>query len=184
MKTAKKRSTPPVVYAQDHKFDFHRAPGHLIRRAQQIAVALFVEETSGADITPIQFALMSELARHPEIDQATLASQIAVDVATFGQVAIRLEERGLIERATDPIDRRRKRLVLTTHGKKTLAAIVEKVESAQTRIMAPLTQTEAAKFIALLTKLVGGNNDASRAPLVRYVDHCGRNGNGRNKFVN
>jgi DNA-binding MarR family transcriptional regulator len=148
-------------------FGFHTAPGHLIRRAQQIAVALFVEETSSDDITPIQFALLSELAQHPEIDQASLASQIAVDVATLGQVAMRLEERGLIARDADASDRRRKRLVITSQGEKLLKSVETKVENAQHRILAPLTKSEAVTFVKLLTKLVGGNNESSRAPLVR-----------------
>jgi bacillithiol biosynthesis cysteine-adding enzyme BshC len=38
-------------------FDFAQAPGHLIRRAHQIAVALFMTELSGEDVTPVQFAM-------------------------------------------------------------------------------------------------------------------------------
>ena len=33
-------------------FDFQHAPGHLIRRAHQLAVAIFMEETGDFDITP------------------------------------------------------------------------------------------------------------------------------------
>jgi DNA-binding MarR family transcriptional regulator len=146
-------------------FEFHNAPGHLIRRAQQIAVAIFVEETQGLDITPIQFAFLSELSAHPEIDQASLASQIAVDVATLGQVAIRLADRGLIEREVDPLDRRCKRLVVSAAGAEALKRLEPRVKVAQQRIMKPLTSAEAKTFMLLLNKIVGGNNGASRAPM-------------------
>jgi hypothetical protein len=33
-------------------------PGHLIRRAHQIAWAAFMEETKGQDITPVQYAAL------------------------------------------------------------------------------------------------------------------------------
>jgi DNA-binding MarR family transcriptional regulator len=136
----------------------------LIRRAQQIAVAIFMDESGEFDVTPIQFALLSELMQHEEIDQVTLASRIAVDVATLGQVAKRLEARGLIERAGDAVDRRRKSLVVTSAGRRLVKALVPRVTKSQERIMQPLTRAEQIQFLKLLGKLVGGNNDASRAP--------------------
>ncbi|HWS05123.1 MAG TPA: MarR family transcriptional regulator, partial [Burkholderiaceae bacterium] len=36
-------------------FDFEHAPGHLIRRAHQLAVAIFMDETADFEITPVQF---------------------------------------------------------------------------------------------------------------------------------
>jgi hypothetical protein len=38
--------------------ELHRQPGHLIRRAQQIAVAIFIEECAAFDLTPVQYASM------------------------------------------------------------------------------------------------------------------------------
>ena len=40
-------------------------PGHLIRRCQQIAVAVFAEEMGGYDITPVQFAALFTVREHP-----------------------------------------------------------------------------------------------------------------------
>jgi len=157
-------STADPDAAGDH---FYRMPGHLIRRAQQIAVALFAEETSGFDITPIQFALLSELSQSKALDQVTLASHIAVDVATLGQVAARLEERELVAREADPADARRKRIVITRKGRAVLRQIAPAVGNAQTRILAPLNARDQATFARLLEKLVRSNNDSSRAPLRR-----------------
>lgn len=148
-------------------FDYQSAPGHLIRRAQQIAVALFVEETHAFDITPIQFAMLSELAQADSIDQVTLAARVAVDVATLGQVARRLEERKLIERQNDSQDQRRKLLAVTARGRQTLEQLNTAVTNAQTRIMAPLTAREQVTFSRLLQKLVHHNNEQSRAPMRR-----------------
>ena len=38
--------------------DLHAMPGHLIRRAQQIAVAIFMEECAEFDLTPVQYAAL------------------------------------------------------------------------------------------------------------------------------
>jgi hypothetical protein len=38
-------------------YDYHAAPGHLIRRAHQLAVSIFAEKTAVFEITPVQFAM-------------------------------------------------------------------------------------------------------------------------------
>ncbi|TAG79002.1 MAG: MarR family transcriptional regulator [Burkholderiales bacterium] len=166
---ASKLVEPAPRNATQQVFDIHSVPGHLIRRAQQIAVAIFVEETAETDLTPIQFALLAELERASGVDQVTLAALIAVDVATFGQVVTRLEERGLVVRESDPVDRRRKRLALTSAGRSCLKRAIPAVRSAQARILAPLDAIEQAELCRLLAKLVEQNNDASRAPMRRVT---------------
>ena len=163
--------------AVETTFDFHSTPGHLIRRAQQIAVAIFVEETTGFDLTPIQYALLAELAHTHTLDQVTLAAPIAVDVATLGQVAQRMAERGLLAREADVEDRRRKRLGITDRGRAVLAKINPQVAAAQLRILAPLDSREQADFCRLLAKLVHHNNQQSRAPM-RRTGKTGGTGNG------
>lgn len=152
---------------RDAMLDIHAAPGHLIRRAQQIAVALFAEQTAGYDITPIQFALLSELATSGPMDQVTLASHIAIDVATLGQVAQRLAQRGLVAREADVNDRRRKLIVLIAGGRALLRKVLPLVATTQNKILAPLSPTEQVEFCRLLTRLVHQNNEQSRAPMRR-----------------
>ncbi len=47
-------------------------PGHLIRRAQQIAVSMF-HSIMGNGVTPVQYCVLRVLRDHPGIDQVTLA---------------------------------------------------------------------------------------------------------------
>ncbi|NTV85782.1 MAG: winged helix-turn-helix transcriptional regulator, partial [Burkholderiaceae bacterium] len=77
-------------------FDFEHAPGHLIRRAHQLAVAIFMDETADFEITPVQFAILNALIDTPGEDQVTLAGRVAFDAATSGSVIGRLELRGWI----------------------------------------------------------------------------------------
>lgn len=143
-------------------FDFQQAPGHLIRRAQQQAVALFIEETQAYDITPVQFAMLSALMETPGVDQVTLAARVAFDAATSGSVLGRLEAKGLVRRQADAQDRRRKLLWLTPAGEQTLRQMRRPVMRAQQRILAPLDEAERAQFMQLLGKLVAGH-EALRA---------------------
>ena len=53
--------------------DATEAPGHLARRFQQIAVAVFhaEAEAKGCDLTPVQYAALTKIAAEPGLDQAT-----------------------------------------------------------------------------------------------------------------
>ena len=147
----------------------HRKPGHLIRRLQQIAVALFMLETERLDLTPIQYASLAAIASVPDLDATRLSTLIALDRATLAQVLERLEAKRFIVRVGAKEDRRIKRLAVTPKGKKVLAAAEPGVRRAQRRILEPLKARERAAFMRMLEHLVALNNDYSRAPLRAMV---------------
>lgn len=144
-------------------FDFRHAPGHLIRRAHQVAVALFVEETAGEDVTPVQFAILNALLDHPGEDQVTLARQVAFDAATLGSVISRLETRGWVRREADAADRRRKLLWVTAEGADVARRMKRSVGKVQQRILAPLAAAERQQLVHLLERLVAAHEGASAA---------------------
>ena len=96
--------------------DLYRRPGFMIRRAHQIAVAIFLEEARESRITPTQYGVLLILERRPAIDQNTLARLLGLDRSTTGLVVRKLAERGLIARATGTVDSRRRELRLTRAG--------------------------------------------------------------------
>jgi DNA-binding MarR family transcriptional regulator len=140
-----------------HSFDFAAAPGHLIRRAHQISVAVFNEHLSMADVTPVQFAILNALLDTPGVDQITLAKHVAFDPATSGSVIGRLESKGWVVRRGPEVDRRRKLLVLTPAGLDALAGMQSAVAAVQSTILMPLTAPEQAQFMHLLSRLVAGH---------------------------
>jgi hypothetical protein len=52
-------------------------PGFLIRRLHQIHVALFQKRCAAFEITPLQYSLLSALAKRGTADQTTLADDVA-----------------------------------------------------------------------------------------------------------
>ncbi|UUZ63270.1 MarR family transcriptional regulator [Polaromonas sp. P1-6] len=138
-------------------FNFSTAPGHLIRRAQQLAVAIFMEETAGFDVTPVQFAILNALMDDPGEDQITLSGRVAFDAATSGSVIGRLEAKGWVKREADPGDKRRKLLWATPEGEKLALQMKRAVGRAQQRIVSPLDADERVQLAALLGKLVAGH---------------------------
>jgi DNA-binding MarR family transcriptional regulator len=145
--------------------DIYDKPGHLMRRAQQIAVALFMKECAAFDITPVQYATLVAIRETDEADATRLSELVAYDRSTLGSVLERLEAKGLIGRRPSRGDRRVKILDLTEAGRHLLREVEPAVVRAQGRILAPLDPAEQALFMSLLSRLVELNNGASRVPL-------------------
>ena len=147
--------------------DLRQAPGHLMRRCQQIAVSVFLDECRSWDLTPLQFAILVELKRQGPDDQVGLGGALALDRTTISVVVRKLEERGLVERTTSEKDRRSKPVSITAKGIDLISDILPAAESAQERMLAPLSVSERTQFMRLLGKMANGNNSESRAPLKR-----------------
>jgi DNA-binding MarR family transcriptional regulator len=141
--------------------DLYKMPGHLIRRAQQIAVALFMEECGESGITPVQYACLKALKENPGVDATRLSAIIAFDRSTIGNVLERLERKGLIQRFASSEDKRIKLLKLDPSGGALLRKLEAAVSRTQRRILAPLTADQQRIFIKLLTQLVAVNSDAA-----------------------
>ena len=145
--------------------DNNDKPGHLARRFQQIAVAVFhaAVEEAGYDLTPVQYAALTTVGMQPGIDQATLAGLIAYDRTTITGVVDRLVQKGLVVRQASK-DRRAHALQITDEGHRTLEGIEPAVEAAQRIMLCGLTRDEAATFMRLLRKAIAAGNELSRAP--------------------
>ena len=147
--------------------DLNDKPGHLARRFQQIAVAVFHAEMedAGFDLTPVQYAALAAISAYPGMDQASLAGTIAYDRTTITGVIDRLVQKDLVTRKASARDRRARELQMTETGKRTLRAITPAVEAAQRIMLRGLSAKEAAQLMQLLRKAIAAGNALSRAPL-------------------
>lgn len=151
---------PPV----DAPVDLADQPGYYIRRLQQIAVAVFLQEAEGHGVTPVQYATLQAVANQPSLDQRSLARAVGLDTSTLAGVVDRLEARGWMQRQASPSDRRVRLLSLTPEGQALLAEVVPAMRRAQQKILAPLPEAERQDFMRMLRTLVEANNELSRAP--------------------
>jgi DNA-binding MarR family transcriptional regulator len=143
----------------------YRRPGFMIRRAHQIAVALFLEETGELGITTTQYGILFLIEHQPGIDQISVAKLLGLDRSTTGMVVQKLEAAGLIGRGVGANDRRRRSLHLTRAGEAMLARLAQPAQRAQARILTALAPAERAQFLAMLDKLTHSFNGSTRVPL-------------------
>ena len=144
--------------------DLYDQPGHLIRRANQIANAMYSELVSD-EVTPLQYAILRMVHENPGIDQVTLAKLIALDTSTTALTAARLETKGLLARVLSETNRRQLQLSLTPEGEALIQDLVDNVHEMRKQLLAGLEPKERELFVTLLRKFVRLHNEQSRAPL-------------------
>ena len=151
-----------MTQATDHApaFALYDEPGHLIRRAQQIAVAKF-HEVHGRQVTPIQYAILRTLFESPGVDQVTLAQLIALDTSSTADIAARLEAKGWILREVLP--RRQRSLSLTPEGEAVLQGMRSGIEQMYLGMMDSLDDEEQSEFMRLLRKFVHLNDQQNKS---------------------
>ena len=141
-----------------------QSPGHLFRRCHQITVGIFLQECAALELTPLQFAVIAALRVHGPMDQTTLGGIAALDRTTVAVVLRGLEARGMVVRARSESDRRAKIVAITKAGERLFEDALAPVDEVQRRLLEPLSAKERTTLLQLLERVVGANNEFSRAP--------------------
>lgn len=135
--------------------DLDHAPGHLIRRAQQLHQLLWSTHVS-TTFTSVQFAALNALAGAGTLDQVTLAARIHADPATTTELVHRMSQQGYLLRTRSTTDGRRKEISLTDQGRAEFERLVPLVQALQPLIEAGFTSEEREQLRDLLNKLLRG----------------------------
>lgn len=83
----------------------------------------FDRHASGLGVTRAQWKVLFRVSRHPGKRQNELADLLEVEPITLSRIVDRLEEGGLIERLSDPTDRRAWRLHITAKAQPLVAKL-------------------------------------------------------------
>lgn len=130
----------------------HTAPGHLIRRAQQVHTTLWGERVS-SDLTSVQYNVLLVLHHEARIDQRTLGERGSLDKSTGADVIARLETRGLVARIRDSADGRRNLLTLSAEGRDQLLRHAAAVVDVQHELLRPLSSPQRQVFLRLMKQI-------------------------------
>lgn len=107
------------------------------------------------DISPSHARALGVLERHESIRLAELAERLHIAPRSATEVVDVLESHGLVERQSDPDDRRATLVVLTDDGKHVSAAIrITRTADAE-RFFAELSETDRNHLGRILRKLTG-----------------------------
>jgi DNA-binding MarR family transcriptional regulator len=119
-------------------------------RAYVIAAHAAVADLPGG---PRGYQALSAAAHGTVGSQLALAQHLGVDRTVMTYLLDDLEAAGLIERRLDPADRRARRIVATKQGTKLLAALNDRLQSAEAHLLTPLDPEARESFRAQLRVL-------------------------------
>ena len=110
-----------------------------------------------AGLQPGEFDVLATLRRSGEpymLSPTELYEAAMISSGGMTNRIDRLERAGLVERRSDPNDRRGKLIALTAQGREVIDATITRHVANERRILASLTLAEQEKLNALLKKLI------------------------------
>ena len=127
--------------------------GYNCRRAYLNIQSMFVERMEPFGLRTVDFTVLSLLKANPNITQKRLAQAIDVSPPNVAILLDRLEERGLLVRQRNPLDKRSQTLVLTAEGTRLCAKAEVMVSALERDATSALTAHEREQLLALLQKI-------------------------------
>jgi DNA-binding MarR family transcriptional regulator len=130
-----------------------RSPSHLLHRALQHALDLYVEATGPGAPTQRQFAVLAAVAENEGSTQTALVRATGIDRSTLAELVARMIGKGLLARERSAKDARANTVRLTDGGRAALAEAVPRVVEADARIMALVPAAAREGFLSTLRTL-------------------------------
>jgi len=107
--------------------------------------------------------ICSYVYHNPGCFQDNVVQSLRMDKTTAARALMTLEEKQLVKRETNPLDRRKKILTVTETGEERLSAIIHVHDEWLTRVMSALSPEEQAQFEALCVRLLNAAENARSA---------------------
>lgn len=143
----------------------------LMRVLQLLPVALDAQLQRDSGLTHFEFMVLSFLRFAPErtLRMTALARQTNATLPRLSHVCARLEDRGLVSRATCAADRRATNVTLTTQGVRQLArATPRHIATARDLVidaLSPAQLAELAEITGVLGRRLGGSCASKDLPM-------------------
>lgn len=127
--------------------------GYNCKRAYLHIKPMFDERMAQYDLRPVDFTVISLLKANPNLTQKRLSAAINVSPPNLATLLDRLEQRGLVERQRNPLDKRSQTLVLTAAGAQLCDQAEKTASELEASASSALTDAERAELIRLLQKI-------------------------------
>jgi len=129
----------------------------------------FDQRARARGMTRAQWVILARLSRQPGMSQNELAGICEVEPITVGRLVDRLEARGLVERRSDPADRRINRLHLLPAAQPILEEIASYKEALHEETLEGLDETARAALLDALLHIKNKLTADSELPRSKAV---------------
>jgi DNA-binding MarR family transcriptional regulator len=130
-------------------------PTWLISQTALQAHQMLSEALASADARGYHYRLLAALEEFGPASQARLGRRTDMDRSDVAEALNELTSQGLVERSSDPVDRRRNVITITAAGTKRLLALDEVLAAVQDELLAPLSTAQRQTLVRMLTRVLG-----------------------------
>lgn len=142
---------------------FEGGTGYLLSRTGSLARRSWARMLAERDLTPHHYGMLMALDEVGSTGQQRLSALIGIDPRNAVPIIDGLADRGLLARAVDPTDRRRRVLALTDAGRAMVRDLTETGAGIERHFLRALPPAEqAALHRALLTLLASAAEESPR----------------------
>lgn len=127
--------------------------GFSVKLVWILGYALLQRAFGDPALTPLRMSMLELVGCNPGAQQIQLGAALGLSRSAATLAIDFWEERGCVERRTDPADRRSFGIFLTEHGHGELTRLRERVRQADEALTAPLEPEEVIELRRLLAKI-------------------------------
>lgn len=132
----------------------------VLTKAQRNVHQLFKAELAPYGVTPGQYGVLRCLWDENAQTAKKLADRLVLDGSTITGILDRMEQKGLIDKQTDPKDRRAIQVMLTAKGKELQGPVSLAIEKANRRALQTLDNKQA-EFLKNVLEDIGSAESRS-----------------------
>ena len=142
------------------RLSFQSGTGYLLGKVGAVARQHWTATLARTGVSPNQFLVLMALAETGPVCQQFLAGVIGIDPRNIVLILDSLGARGLVNRETDPDDRRRRLIELTSAGRRIVAELSALGEQTERELLALVPQPDQECLRRILRTVL----DAARPP--------------------
>ncbi len=132
----------------------------ILTKAQRHVNQLFKAELASFGVTPGQYAVLKCLWDENAQTARKIAERLCLDSSTVTGILDRMEQKGLIEKLSDPKDRRALQVVLTDAGRRLEIPVSQAIIDANRKALIDLDAAKGAELKLLLDQISIAATDA------------------------
>lgn len=131
----------------------------LLHRAAQRLRSVTSEQAEKGGLQLRDYIVLSALHKSPGLTQVELAKELGLDKTTLMSQLDGLESANLVERKTDPSDRRARIPEITAAGESARAWVAQQSEEAEQTALASFDSADIRTFRHMLVEIIGDSED-------------------------
>jgi MarR family transcriptional regulator, transcriptional regulator for hemolysin len=139
--------------------------GFLLHEVARLLRRRFEQNAQDSGLTRSQWQVLAYLANNEGINQSGLADLLEIEPITLGRIIDRLQTRGLIERHSDPSDRRVWLLHLTPAARPKLTQLRRLGEVTRGEALVGVSEADIERVFKTLQALKANLTDACDSPV-------------------